>query len=198
MSFLTQIIHQRLNIFCFIVEQIVCLWAAGVVGYVKLQRPQSCFGFAISFNDYNLLLQNILFTFAIQIDGRIGSEAPERLHIARFNSFANLLRGLIAPILAQQEKGGEIPCSICTLIPLFYYCFKCCHILSVNFRLSRKKVWKFLYLLSFSFLCIMEDTYLYHLASLVLPKDVLKYFSVVKIEPSPSLLRIHLLIKINT
>ena len=51
---------------------------------------------------------------------------------------------------------------------------------------------KFLYLLSFSFLCIMEDTYLYHLASLVLPKDVLKYFSVVKIEPSPSLLRIHL------
>ncbi|RKW48914.1 MAG: hypothetical protein D8B57_12250 [Prevotella sp.] len=38
----------------------------------------------------------------------------------------------------------------------------------------------------------MEDTYLYHLASLVLPKDVLKYFSVVKIEPSPSLLRIHL------
>ena len=59
-------------------------------------------------------------------------------------------------------------------------------------RLSRKKVGKFLYLLSFSFLCIMEDTYLYHLASLVLPKDVLKYFSVVKIEPSPSLLRIHL------
>ncbi len=58
--------------------------------------------------------------------------------------------------------------------------------------LSRKKVGKFLYLLSFSFLCIMEDTYLYHLASLVLPKDVLKYFSVVKIEPSPSLLRIHL------
>ena len=46
--------------------------------------------------------------------------------------------------------------------------------------LSRKKVGKFLYLLSFSFLCIMEDTYLYHLASLVLPKDVLKYFSVVK------------------
>ena len=127
--------HQSLNLFCFIVEQIVCLWAAGVAGYVKLQRPQSCFGFAISFNDYNLLLSNILFTFAIQIDGRIGSEAPERLHIARFNSFANLLRGLIAPILAQQEKGGEIPCSICTLIPLFYYCFKCCHILSVNFRL---------------------------------------------------------------
>ena len=59
-------------------------------------------------------------------------------------------------------------------------------------RLSRKKVGKFLYLLSFSFLCIMEDTYLYHLASLVLPKDVSKYFSVVKIEPSPSLLRIHL------
>ena len=53
-------------------------------------------------------------------------------------------------------------------------------------------MWKFLYLISFSFLCIMEDTYLYHLASLVLPKDVLKYFSVVKIEPSPSLLRIHL------
>ena len=51
---------------------------------------------------------------------------------------------------------------------------------------------KFLYLISFSFLCIMEDTYLYHLASLVLPKDVLKYFSIVKIEPSPSLLRIHL------
>ena len=38
----------------------------------------------------------------------------------------------------------------------------------------------------------MEDTYLYHLASLVLPKNVLEYFSVVKIEPSPSLLRIHL------
>ena len=65
-------------------------------------------------------------------------------------------------------------------------------LLVVSLRLSRKKVWKFLYLISFSFLCIMEDTYLYHLASLVLPKDVLKYFSVVKIEPSPSLLRIHL------
>ena len=38
----------------------------------------------------------------------------------------------------------------------------------------------------------MEENYLYHLASLVLPKDVLKYFSVVKIEPSSSLLRIHL------
>ena len=61
-----------------------------------------------------------------------------------------------------------------------------------EYGLSRKKVGKFLYLISFSFLCIMEDTYLYHLASLVLPKDVLKYFSVVKIEPSPSLLRIHL------
>ena len=71
------------------------------------------------------------------------------------------------------------------------------HYFSIDFKslynwLSRKKVGKFLYFLSFSFLCIMEDTYLYHLASLVLPKDVLKYFSVVKIEPSPSLLRIHL------
>ena len=38
----------------------------------------------------------------------------------------------------------------------------------------------------------MEENYLYHLASFVLPQDVLKYFSIVKIEPSSSLLRIHL------
>ena len=38
----------------------------------------------------------------------------------------------------------------------------------------------------------MEENYLYHLASFVLPQDVLKYFSIVKIEHSSSLLRIHL------
>ena len=58
--------------------------------------------------------------------------------------------------------------------------------------LSRKKVWKFLYLISFSFLCIMEEKYLYQLAEFVLPSDVLHYFSIVKIESDTSLLRIYL------
>ena len=30
------------NIFCFIIEQIVCIWGAGVAGYVKLQRQTRC------------------------------------------------------------------------------------------------------------------------------------------------------------
>ena len=39
---LTQIGHWRLNIFCFIVEQIGCLCNVGVAGYVKLQRQARC------------------------------------------------------------------------------------------------------------------------------------------------------------
>lgn len=38
----------------------------------------------------------------------------------------------------------------------------------------------------------MEENYLYQLAELVLPSEVLRYFSIVKIEHSPSQFRIHL------
>lgn len=38
----------------------------------------------------------------------------------------------------------------------------------------------------------MEENYLYQLAELVLPSEVLRYFSIVNIENSPSLFRIHL------
>lgn len=38
----------------------------------------------------------------------------------------------------------------------------------------------------------MEEKYLSQLAECVLPKDVLSYFSIVNIEQSSSLLRIHL------
>ena len=44
----------------------------------------------------------------------------------------------------------------------------------------------------------MEEKHLYQLAEFVLPSDVLHYFSVVKIEPSPSLLRIYLDEKMDT
>jgi len=35
-SFLTQMGYLSLNIFCFIIELIVCFWNASVAGYVKL------------------------------------------------------------------------------------------------------------------------------------------------------------------
>ncbi|MBW4870804.1 hypothetical protein KZY59_04460 [Prevotella buccae] len=38
----------------------------------------------------------------------------------------------------------------------------------------------------------MEEKYLYQLAELVLPSEVLRYFSIVKIETSPTLFRFHL------
>ena len=38
----------------------------------------------------------------------------------------------------------------------------------------------------------MEENYLYQLAELVLPSEVLRYFSIVKIESSSTLLRFHL------
>ena len=38
----------------------------------------------------------------------------------------------------------------------------------------------------------MEEKYLYQLAELVLPHEVLRYFSIVKIETSPTLFRFHL------
>ena len=43
----------------------------------------------------------------------------------------------------------------------------------------------------FSFLCIMEEKYLYQLAEFALPSDVLHYVSIVKIESDSSLLRIY-------
>ena len=42
--------------------------------------------------------------------------------------------------------------------------------------LSRKKVWIFFLLKYFSFLCIMEEKYLYQLAEFVLPVDLLITF----------------------
>ena len=44
----------------------------------------------------------------------------------------------------------------------------------------------------FSFLCLMEENYLYQLAELVLPRELLRYFLIVKIEHSSTLFRIHL------
>ena len=44
----------------------------------------------------------------------------------------------------------------------------------------------------FSFLCIMEEKYLYQLAEFVLPVDLLNYFSIINIEHDSSLLRIYL------
>lgn len=44
----------------------------------------------------------------------------------------------------------------------------------------------------FSFLCLMEENYLYQLAELVLPSELLRYFLIVKIEHSLTLFRIHL------
>ena len=38
----------------------------------------------------------------------------------------------------------------------------------------------------------MEENYLYQLAELVLPSEVLRYFSIVKIESSSTLFRFHL------
>ena len=38
----------------------------------------------------------------------------------------------------------------------------------------------------------MEENYLYQLAELVLPSELLRYFLIVKIEQSPTLFRIHL------
>ena len=53
-------------------------------------------------------------------------------------------------------------------------------------------MWIFFLLKYFSFLCIMEEKYLYQLAEFVLPVDLLNYFSIVNIEHASSLLRIYL------
>ena len=100
-----------ISLFCFRYQYILIYTPKFLIRYRT--------GPAITFNDYNLLLSNILFTFAMQIDGRIASQKAAYCKVQLLRQSIQGLSCLYFFVLFRNH---------------IYYCLKRSHI-SINIQL---------------------------------------------------------------